>query len=67
MIEIQRRRLSVIAKRLVLLHERRANRDGLLAFRMKMAKSVVLSRSDFPGFSGEIVEENLLRGVGKLI
>jgi hypothetical protein len=38
-----------------------------LQFRMKLVKYVLLFRSDFPGFSGEIVEKSLLRGVGKLI
>jgi hypothetical protein len=39
----------------------------ILNFRMKLVKYVLLFRSDFPGFSGEIVEKSLLRGVGKLI
>jgi hypothetical protein len=34
---------------------------------MKLVKYVLVFRSDFPGFSGEIVEKSLLRGVGKLI
>jgi hypothetical protein len=41
------------------------NRDGLLTFRMKPVKSVVLSGSDFPRVSGEIVEEKSLARRGK--
>ena len=47
------------------LSGRRTNRDGLLTFRMKPVKSVVLSRSDFPGVSGEIAEEKSLARRGK--